>query len=1549
VAKYASVGVAVAILLVMGTILPVGFSSEPIDSTAVTEKYLVSSTNSCGLAKIGLSGAKVTESYESFALVDASIEEAEALRVAGFTVGEMRDRTTIGLTSYPFDTLQGEPSLPDNLRVSGYPAEGLFILQFVGPIKESWLDSVESLGIEIFNYIPNYAYMVRADATEIENALGLASVEWAGIYQPAYKIAPGLTPGLVSVKVACGPNSQATVESIFSMAEVRDYAYSESSYVHDFLVLADDTDIVGIANLPDVTWIERCTENQLWDETSSEIIGGIWTANTPYGAYGNYANIAGWDGTNIVIAVADTGLGNGAVGSAGHLDFGTRVVGGKGYGGLTTWADGHGHGTHCAGIVVANGLSGTGVKYAATQYYCGAGVAPDAKLYAQKFFTDAGAGSGIPTTQAGWDTFFQDAYNAGAYVHSNSWGANTGGAYSANDVYYDQHVRDSASATTGQQPMIITVAAGNAGSTANTVGTPGNAKNVITVAASENYHPDAATYGDLYDALPGDADNPAEIIAFSSRGLRDDTAVKPDVAAPGTAILSVRSPNAPLDCLYGTYSADTRYEWCSGTSQANPHVAGAAAVITDWWQAGHSAVKPMPAMVKALMINTAIDIGTLDIPNGNEGWGRVYLPTIVAPTVNVLNYDNPQLLITGQTYSLQVTYANVAQPMKITMAYTDAPGAAASNPSLVNNLNLRVTAPGGQIWYGNAFATGMSVAGTAASNAAITGENWDRNADMFDDVNNVECVYIPAAGLQAGTYTVAVIGTNVPTDVVTSTTAIDQDFAITLYNANLAATGATATATGPVGGPTNVAAITLAYTYTGTPTSVNLYYTTNGGTSWTLAGNDATVDGSYAYTLTTSGTYGWLASAVGGSSVELSPPTAGTAPEAASYIFDNVRPTITLTSPVNAATGVLTTASVVITFSEAINTASFTYTSTPNPGGWAVVWSGGNVATLTHTAFAGGTLYTFTVTAANDLAGNLLNAGAVPNPFSFTTVTIPTTATATGPIGGPTSVAAITLTYTSTGTPTSVNLYYTMNGGTSWTLAGNDATVDGSYAYTIASGSGTYGWLASAVGGSTTELSPPTAGTAPEAASYIFDITAPAAPSAFTVQHWGPGGVNNNATQIRYMRGTANEATVNGLTSYSLGTAQDATTTVAASLGASQTIYVGIRVWKRSSAGVETEITAGTAVGIATRAAGAGNYAVVAGATWTPTATALATTDSIVVRLYQATTTPPGGTAVGIFTTEQLGASQLNAAAWAPYYSIRSRAQGTNVQWGAATTTRIENFQFSNVVPGNPLWHNTLNWTHSGTDVAQFNIYRATTSAGPWDATTLLASVPAVNRSYCDMNKGQADTTLWWYVVRAQDAVGNQETNVNAVQEPGATTATVNIPIVAGWNFISVPISGPTTLPTALLDNTNGGAGLVVWTRVMWYNPMTPSDPWKQYNTGWNAALNDLTAVSNTMGVWLYVTNVGDGVISIGGTGYTVPTTTAITLRAGWNMVGFPSDDTTYTVAMLKAACPTVTMVEQFDGAQTYLTLTMADANVFGQGRGYWIYTSADTIWNKAW
>jgi len=317
---------------------------------------------------------------------------------------------------------------------------------------------------------------------------------------------------------------------------------------------------------------------------------------------------------------------------------------------------------------------------------------------------------------------------------------------------------------------------------------------------------------------------------------------------------------------------------------------------------------------------------------------------------------------------------------------------------------------------------------------------------------------------------------------------------------------ASATATGPISAtPTNVVAITITYTWTDTPTSVNLYYTMNGGTTWTLAGNDVTVNGNYAYTIVSgSGTYGWGASAVGGGSAEPSPITGGTAPEATPYILDVTAPTLTHV-PTTGATGVATTANVVVTYSEAMNPAVIpTLTQTAgNPivtftwGGWTV---GNTVATWTHaTAWATGTLQTVQVSGGTDVPGN----AAPTESWSFTTAA-GATATATGPIGS--GGAAIAITYTWTLTPTSVNLYYTTSTASPWTyvLAGNEAP-DGSFAYTLPA-TGTYWFSAQAVGGGSVEPSPPAATTAPEAGSYTYGAgTPPPQVNDLNATHYGVG------------------------------------------------------------------------------------------------------------------------------------------------------------------------------------------------------------------------------------------------------------------------------------------------------------------------------------------------------------------------------------------------------------------------------------------------------------
>ena len=120
---------------------------------------------------------------------------------------------------------------------------------------------------------------------------------------------------------------------------------------------------------------------------------------------------------------------------------------------------------------------------------------------------------------------------------------------------------------------------------------------------------------------------------------------------------------------------------------------------------------------------------------------------------------------------------------------------------------------------------------------------------------------------------------------------------------------------------------------------------------------------------------------------------------------DLTSPTVTLTVPASAAINVPTNQKITATFSKAMDSATITAAGTftvavAGVGGAAVpgtVNYAGSTATFTPNAnLTANTQFTATITnAAKDLSGNALVAGAVPNPWSFTTgagpdVTAPT-------------------------------------------------------------------------------------------------------------------------------------------------------------------------------------------------------------------------------------------------------------------------------------------------------------------------------------------------------------------------------------------------------------------------------------------------------------------------------------------------------------------------------------------------------------------------------
>jgi hypothetical protein len=171
--------------------------------------------------------------------------------------------------------------------------------------------------------------------------------------------------------------------------------------------------------------------------------------------------------------------------------------------------------------------------------------------------------------------------------------------------------------------------------------------------------------------------------------------------------------------------------------------------------------------------------------------------------------------------------------------------------------------------------------------------------------------------------------------------------------------------------------------------------------------------------------------------------------------------------------------------------------------------------------------------------------------------------------------------------------------------------------------------------------------------------------------------------QTRYFKNLS--VTVNGLTCLSLaldttGTGRTESYTKLNYTGCT----VGLRVWKRNSAGVETEITAGTPV--AQVVVGDGEYHALKSNTWNCPETTLASTDSIVVRVYACF---DAWYLIGasVFTTEQLGASKLNAATWTVYYYLSfiydsaTRRGSVSFHFDGSDLSRIEGFAWTSYAP----------------------------------------------------------------------------------------------------------------------------------------------------------------------------------------------------------------------------------------------------------------------------
>jgi serine protease AprX len=515
-----------------------------------------------------------------------------------------------------------------------------------------------------------------------------------------------------------------------------------------------------LANRPEVAVIEPVEAPRLYDAHARTLLRIV----TPAGRID-------LEGDGEIIGVADTGI------YQSHPDLKNRIAGTSAWGRRNDISDPEGHGTHVAGCAVGDGTASNGEVL---------GAAPQAKLFFQSILDANGRLGGLPNDLG---DLLKEAYDNGARVHNNSWGAFGFARYSMTSLDVDRFVA-------AHPDMLVVIASGNdgigvprvAGAKMSapdgfvdwpSVAAPATAKNGLTVGASRSSRTTGG-YSQLTwnDAWPHLYPHPAtwprsrkhkpisrELIssddqclaAFSSRGPSDDRRIKPDVVAPGTDIAAAKSKDAPLYKFWGAYPKNPHYAFNGGTSMAAPYVAGCAALVREWYRKKAKWDTPSAALLKATLINGTQRISGADAvaelegdPNFHQGFGRIdvanSVPNSLAPRLGLRFVDTWKdktraLARTGDRVRLKITVGDKL-PLRMCLAWTD-PAARGMQNSLV--LLADKTVPPGttpQKWVGNFKVAGaLNVAGAPP-----------------DPNDNVHVVRVEKP--EAGEYTIVVAASN---------------------------------------------------------------------------------------------------------------------------------------------------------------------------------------------------------------------------------------------------------------------------------------------------------------------------------------------------------------------------------------------------------------------------------------------------------------------------------------------------------------------------------------------------------------------------------------------------------------------------------------------------------------------------------------------------------------------------------------------------------------------------------------------------------------------
>ena len=577
---------------------------------------------------------------------------------------------------------------------------GLAIVQFHEHKQEPFDIVTKKYGLHVLDNLGSSNWIVRLSSPHDLSAIQDEEVvRWAGSMMPGWRISSDINHE--TDYLALIPASDLRIDALDDLVADLVLNGADEAWCGQHLCeLKGKVDLNYLATDGRVIWSQPTTNLRLTNAIAGAIVGVPEVLNASIGL----------DGSGEKISFIDTGI------DQDHPDIFGRIAGVYTQFGLDpSPADSNsGHGTH-----VAITLAGDGSGDAA-----GKGIAPAAYIVAYALEHDP---SGAFGRLGSIYDMLKHAEQEGSRVSVNAWGVNG---------YYGQYTPDSRSVDVfvNDNPDLLPIftAGDDQNQQSSRIMAPSTAKNVLSIGASTT--------------------NPTGSVAnFSANGFALDGRVKPDLVAPGVMICSGRAQEAAIatggSCGSGTHAnGNDMYMTLTGTSQATAVAGGSISLIREFIREEVGISSPTSSLLKAASVNGAIDLGTPDIPNAQEGWGQISVSNSVMPMHDGNNlqtyFENYRTISAGFAMLYQFDI-DPTSGLDITLAWTDIAGSANEDQNiskLVNDLDLELISPSGAIYKGNVFSNGFSTTGGSS-----------------DSVNNIERIRIaPGSALPSGNWQVKI-------------------------------------------------------------------------------------------------------------------------------------------------------------------------------------------------------------------------------------------------------------------------------------------------------------------------------------------------------------------------------------------------------------------------------------------------------------------------------------------------------------------------------------------------------------------------------------------------------------------------------------------------------------------------------------------------------------------------------------------------------------------------------------------------------------------------